>query len=87
MLRDVGLIKNGMENNVFVKLEMLKITVFVSPVLLDLQQTLSELSAFAKIRNITLISINSIAMLVQLILLQTQTIQILFVFQVIKEMV
>lgn len=87
MFRDVGLIKNGMANNVFVKLEISKTMVYVSLALLDQQQTQSELCASAKTRKIILISINSIVMLVQQILLQTQTIQILFVSQVIKEMV
>lgn len=87
MFRDVGLIKNGMGSNVSVKLEISKIMVYVSLALLVRQLTQSELCASAKTRKIILISINSIVMLVQLILLQTQTIQILFVSQVIKGMV
>lgn len=86
MFKDVGLTKNGPVNNAFVKMEMGKKIMSACPVQLDLPLTLSEQSAFVKIRSITSTLVNLIVKRAQLILLQIQIFQILSVFLVIKEM-
>lgn len=87
MLIGVDLIKNGMANNVSVKLAMLNLMEYVKHVLQDLLQTRLEQTAYVRIINITLTLQNLFVKPVQQIHILIQNFQISFVMLDIKEMV